>query len=275
MADISPELLAQINAQFEENIENNRRIKELLTLLETGKATYKEANEYAVLVGDSLARAYNSVLSSSVLPDGRMYYNIANAVVRPTLERDHSIIVDFAGTVQKLLNEKAGIGLNAIFPKVDQNRIQGILDRLAEAEDYDLISWILGEPVRNFSQNVVDETIKENAAFQFNSGMAPVIIRTAEAPGTGSVKRGNKVYKYQVPCKWCKALEGVYEYADVSGRGEDVFRRHEGCRCIIEYSPDGLKRQNVHTKQWGAKAFSTEEQLAVRKLFGLEGNNGG
>jgi hypothetical protein len=31
---------------------------------------------------------------------------------------------------------------------------------------------------------------------------------------------------------------------------KDVYRQHENCRCIVEYVPGGVKRQNVHTEQW-------------------------
>lgn len=229
---------------------------------EAGKATYKDADAYAVAVGDMLARTFAEDISQDILPSGRMTAEIANAVVRPALVDDHGIIADFAATVQKALNESAGLGLNAVVPGIDYNRIQGIIDRLTEAEDYNSIAWILGEPVRNFSQNVADESARLNFEAQSKSGLSPKIIRTAEPPGTRSIKRGKKTYTYQVPCKWCAALAGVYDYKKVQATGSDVYRRHEGCRCIIEYSPDGVRRQNVHTKTW-----ATPEEIAQRKAI--------
>lgn len=260
MADVSPELLAEIQKEYERLIEDNNKIRGLRRSLAEGTATYKEADEYAIEIGDSLAKAYQKVLNAEVLPNGKMYYNIANAVVRPTLEVDHDIIAEYAAEVQNAINKGAGLGLKAIKPEVDQNRIQGILDRLSEAEDYDTVSWILGEPVRNFSQNVVDDTVRANADFQFKSGLSPKIIRTAEPPGTRSVTRGKRRYTYPVPCDWCKDLAGTYDYTPKMPR--DVFQRHEGCRCNVEYSPDGVKRQNAWTKKW-----VDSETLAERKQF--------
>lgn len=256
----APELLERVRKNWEKRRADLPGLKRLEDKLEKGTATYKEADQYAVAVGDSLAKAYAEEITADLLPDGHMDKDTANTVVRPTLEQDHAIIAAYAEEVQRALNEGAGLGLNPVVPEVDQNRIQGLIDRIAEAEDYNSISWILGEPVRNFSQNVVDETARKNFEYQSNSGLSPKIIRTAEAPGTRSIKRGKKTYTYKVPCKWCAGLEGVYDYNKVQRTGSDVYRRHEGCRCTVEYSPDGVKRQNVHTKKW-----STTEQLAERK----------
>ena len=73
-------------------------------------------------------------------------------------------------------------------------------------------------------------------------------------------------YKY---CKRCSSLAGVYEYPDVP---EDVYRRHENCRCTVEYDPgDGKKLQNVHTKKWISKEESVT--LEKRKKIGLNIKN--
>lgn len=262
--DISPDLLNDIAIDFERRLDNNSKVQGLAKKLAQGTATYKEADEYAIEVGDSLAKAYQSVLSSDVLPDGRLYYNIANAVVRPTLEANHDIVAEYAAEVQNLLNKQAKIGLNAIKPEVDQNRIQGLLDRLSEAENYDAVSWLLVEPVRNFAQNTVDDTVRVNADAQFKSGLSPKIIRTAEPAGTRSVKRGKKTYTYPVPCKWCQSLAGTYNYSPRMDR--NVFKRHEGCRCNVEYSPDGAKRQNAWTKRWTDS--QDEAIMEARKNYG-------
>lgn len=256
----APELLERVRKNWEKRRADLPGLKRLEDKLEKGTATYKEADQYAVAVGDSLARAYAEEITADLLPDGHMDKDTANTIVRPMLEQDHEIIAEYTEAVQKELNEGAGLGLNPVVPEVDQNRIQGLIDRIAETEDYDSISWILWEPVRNFSQNVVDEFARLNFEYQSNSGLSPKIIRTAEPPGTRSVKRGKKTYTYKVPCKWCANLAGTYNYEKVRATGSDVYRRHEGCRCLVLYSPDGVKMQNVHTKKW-----STAEQLAERK----------
>ena len=42
-------------------------------------------------------------------------------------------------------------------------------------------------------------------------------------------------------------LAGVYNYPDVP---EDVYRRHNNCRCQVIYDPkDGSRKQDVHDKK--------------------------
>ena len=259
---LGADLAKKILKDFERKRSESPGLKRLLKALEAGTATYKEADQYAVALGDMLARSFGESIKQDELPEGRLDLATAAAAIRPPLEADHAIIAEYAAAVQKQLNESAGLGLNAVLPAVDQNRIQGLIDRVGSAPDFDSVSWLLGEPVRNFSQNVVDETARQNFEAQSKSGLSPKIIRTAEPPGARSIKRGKKTYTYQVPCKWCAALAGVYDYKKVQATGSDVYRRHEGCRCIVEYSPDGVRRQNVHTKTW-----ATPEEIAQRKAI--------
>ena len=43
-----------------------------------------------------------------------MYYNIADRIIRERLEHNYDITAEAAVEVQKILNEKAGIGIKAI-----------------------------------------------------------------------------------------------------------------------------------------------------------------
>lgn len=254
MVDVAPSLYERVNNEFNRLLKANKQIQKLNKKIRDKKATYEDANIYAVIVGDIMAKAFNRVTSSD-LPDGRMYYNIAERVIRPNLEESHDIVADMAEDVQNLLNNEAKLGIKPIRPNIDNNRVNGLIERIS-AEDYAAVSWLLGEPIRNFHQNIVDESVRKNAAFQKSIGLYPKIIRKAEAPGIKSVTRGKKKYFYVVPCKWCAALDGEYEYAEVSNRGNDVFRRHENCRCLVMYVPaNGRYAENVHNK----KMYDTQE----------------
>ena len=54
-----------------------------------------------------------------MLPDGRMYYNIAKSVVEPLLKGNYELVTDICGEVQKQINQNVGIGINAIKPKLN------------------------------------------------------------------------------------------------------------------------------------------------------------
>ena len=249
MIDVAPALLDKVEKKFNDLLDQNSKLNRLKRKIEAGEATYVDANTYAVEVGKSLSEAFKEITPED-LPDGKMYYNIAEKTIKPPLEQEYEIVSEMTERVQKGLNTKAGLGLNAVKPELDYNRVQGFLDKLADAERFEAIEWLLGEPVINFAQSVVDESVRQNADFQTKAGLRPKIIRTAEAPGTRTVVRGKRKYIYVVPCKWCANLEGVYDYYEVSNTGNDVFRRHENCRCIVKYDPGDGRKQDVWSKEW-------------------------
>lgn len=250
MEDIVPQLLEQLKKRFFESIAANPKIRALDKRIREGKATYVDAEEYAYLIGEALSQTLGKYLSSEVLPSGRMYYNIAERVLRPLLEEDHAIISQAAAMVQTFLNQKAKIGIKAQTVAVNADRIKGIIDKVSNVEVFDDVAWVLDEPVKNFFMNVVDETIKANVNFQGRSGLTPKIIRKAE----------------RKCCDWCAQLAGEYDYPDIP---DEVYQRHERCRCTVEYDPaDGKgKRQNVHTRQWTDPDES--DIMIKRRVIGL------
>lgn len=242
MEDIAPGLLKKIQEDFRSGVNKSELISGLYAKVRDGTATYREANDFAIEVGEILSKAYKSNLASGVLPDGRMYYNIANRIITPTMTNNYEIITDVTKQIQKSLNEAADIGMKAITPELNQDRIKGIVDRVSETADFDEIAWILGEPVVNFSQSIVDDSIRENAQFQAKAGLQPIITRKVA---------GNC-------CDWCKALAGKYRYPD--DVPNEVYRRHQRCRCTVDYNPGSGKVQNVHSKEWRNEAADVIEE---------------
>lgn len=235
MHDVAPELLELIQNEFEENYNKSKIIADLYQKVRDGTATYLEANEYAIEVGNILSDAYQKFLSSEVLPDGHMYYNIANRIITPTMERNHELIATVATMVQSELNEEAGFGIKTIIPEVNQDRIKGIIEKIVATPKFDDAKWVLGEPVINYSQNVVAETIEANADFHYNSGVVGRIVRKS----SGGC------------CEWCTQLVGTYVYPDVP---KDVYRRHDFCRCTVDYKLDG-KTTNIHHGNTGKRRY--------------------
>lgn len=54
----------------------------------------------------------------------------------------------------------AGIGIRPLEAEFDAEKTQGIIDRVS-SQPFEEIKWILNEPVKTFSKNVVDQTIKK------------------------------------------------------------------------------------------------------------------
>ena len=248
MADIAPELLKKIQADFQSEFDKSKMISGLYAKVRDGTATYQEANDFAIEVGEILAGAYKNNLSADVLPDGKMYYNIAQRIINPTMENNYNLITDVTNQVQQSLNEAANIGIKPITPELNHDRIDGIINRVSSEDNFDDVAWILDEPVKNFSQSIVDDSIHENAEFHSKAGMSPKIVRKL-AGGC---------------CDWCRAVAGTYSYPDVP---KDVYRRHQRCRCTVNYHPGDGKVQNVHSKLW--KTQEERDKIEARKIVGL------
>lgn len=249
MNDVAPELLEAVKKSFDKDFTENKKISDLQKIIKSGQATYEQANEFAIETGQTLAKAFKENLSGDVLPDGKMYYNIAEAVIKPSMENNYDIISEATVEIQASLNKNSKIGIKALEPELNTDRIDGIVNKVSNAENFDDVKWVLDEPVVNFSQSVVDDTLRTNVEFQHEAGLTPKIVRKV----TGNC------------CKWCSSLAGKYSYPDVP---KDVYRRHQRCRCTVEYDPGDGKVQNVHTKKWQSEA--EHDKIEQRKTVGLK-----
>lgn len=185
----------------------------------------------------------NVHITAETLPDGKMYFNIADRVLNETLKNNYSLVSDYTEGVQTRLNQQPGLKLRAQRPDFDQDRVKGFVNKLSSADDFTDVQWVLGDPMVNFTQSVVDEAIKKNAKFYSDAGMKSVIKRQVKGKA----------------CKWCRGLEGTYDYP--KGTPNEVFHRHENCRCVTEYYPSGKKKkQDVWSKDWSAKKTKIKER---------------
>src|SRR5690625_4559900 len=171
MIDVVPALLELIQRDFNLSFNKNKKLKEIKKKIAEGKATYEQAYEYSKEVGKILADTFDKHIKSDNLPDGKMYYNIAERILNPTLSNNHEIVVIISVEIQEQLNKSVGINLKGVKPKLNQFRIDSLIDRIEKEEIFDDVAWILQEPVVNFTQSVVDDTIKENVKFQGSSGL--------------------------------------------------------------------------------------------------------
>ena len=192
--DIVPELLEKIQNEFKNKTEKSKVLKKKILALKAGKATHLDSNEFAIEVGNILADVFKNEITEDILPDNKMYYNIAKRLIEPNMKNNFDLVSDYSRDVQEVLNNKSNISLKAIKPKLNQDRIDGIVNKISEYDDFKEGKWLLDEPIKNFTQSIVDDTIKTNANFQYKAGLTPKIVRK---------EAGNC-------CDWCKEIVGVY-----------------------------------------------------------------
>ncbi|OJG31482.1 hypothetical protein RT42_GL000697 [Enterococcus cecorum DSM 20682 = ATCC 43198] len=227
-------MLRNIQNDFDKEKENSELVQQLLQILEEGQANYRNVNAYAVETGELLAKVLNKNITAEILPDGKMYFNIADRVLNTTLQHNHKLITDYSMEVLSQLNKNKKIGITVKKPPINQDRIDSLVNKLVSKDDFELVKFVLKEPIVNFSQSIVDDTIEINADFHIESGMSPKLKRKAEKNA----------------CKWCKDLDKIYEYRNLEDKS--VFSRHDNCRCTVEFFPDGEKsknKQNIHSKR--------------------------
>jgi hypothetical protein len=248
MADIVPKLQEEIEKSFKTNCLKDRELSVILKKIESKTATFEEAHRYAQVLGENLSKTLLSVLKEENLPDGKLYYNIATRTVLPMLKNVQIDVNEIMSEIQKIFDEQANIGLNAIRPSFPEGRIKGLIDKLtARGFPEDVERW-LGEPIVNNSEAFADDFIRENAKFRADAGMKATITRKA-------------AFKC---CSYCAALAGSYLYGQ---EPKDIYSRHEFCRCVVTYKAEKGTSQDVWSKQ---KWKSQPEELEKRKSLGEE-----
>ena len=206
----------------------NRSIAEIQKRIKEGSGTYKDALDLASKSGKSAGKAIGGTLvkhATGNTADPKLTKQLVPRVMR----ENYRIVTNASEKVQQDLNLKAGIHLKAQIPKYNQDRANGLVTEIIGKKDIRAFAPVLTQQVENASMSIVDETVRQNAGFHYNVGLSPKIVRTAD----------------RKCCEWCSKLEGTYSYPCK----RDVYRRHENCRCVVEYDPGTGKVQNAHTKR--------------------------
>lgn len=245
--EIAKEVGQRIIEELEAGLSRSQKAKQIAAKIGQGKATYADAEAYALessrILTGSMKRNIPEVLTGDML-----YRAEADEVVRKPMVHTGGKVSDISADIQQHLNENAEININAIVPDLNEDQIDGIVTGICNAESYDAGRDTLLAQIENFLEGVVDDSVRENADFHYDAGLSPTIERRT----TGKC------------CEWCSRLAGTYDYSEVRDKGNDVFRRHKNCHCLILYNPgDGSKRrQNVHNRKW-----SDDEGRAERIRF--------
>lgn len=251
--DIKPLFLAEL--------QSDARAMELWSMIEDGTATYAIASEYAAHVGDALA----VVLRQNAPLEDISEWDIENLIPK-SLGLDHELVTGACQRVQEVLNADAGVGIRFQPPIFDSDRAYGIVAELRDNPEFHNIENTFYDQLVNFSQNVVDESIRDNAQVLSGAGIQSTVIRVAEFRA----------------CPWCREVAGRYDYEDVKATGNDVWRRHENCRCTIDYVTErngSRYNQRVNNQRRAdssarpASVVSRERQnrpTNVRKLYNTD-----
>lgn len=249
--DVVPELQDQIGTRFRSSILRDRTLQRVGKRIETGRADLSDAHAFAERLGFNLSDALVGTLTQENLPNGTLYYNIAERTVIPALENNYELVNEAATTIQKTIDQQVGIGLGSVRADFPLERIQNLIDKMtADDITYEqVIRWLM-EPIVNNSEAFADDYIRANADFRAKAGLRTKITRRV----------ANNC------CDWCAAMAGTWIYGS---EPPDIYRRHEYCRCTVTYQSDKTS-QNVWSKRkWETPKEDILERLRATTKSGL------
>ena len=86
MKDVAPELLEKLNKTFGKKVAIDPQIRSYKKKLEAGKLTERDCALYIRKVVSIASASVTDVMKPKNLPDGKLYWNIAEAVIVPFLK---------------------------------------------------------------------------------------------------------------------------------------------------------------------------------------------
>lgn len=86
MKDVAPELLEKLNKTFGQKVAIDPQIRSYKKKLEAGKLTERDCALYIRKVVFIASASVTDVMKPKNLPDGKLYWNIAEAVIVPFLK---------------------------------------------------------------------------------------------------------------------------------------------------------------------------------------------
>ena len=203
-----------IKVEFLSALNSDKRATKLWMIINNGTGTYRTASEYAVRVGDVLGKVLRNHAPIVDVSEWDL-----DELIPQALGMNHRIVSGVCEKVQTAMNQKSGIGIRPQAPGFDGNRAYGIVQELRDNPEFTNIEKSFYDQLTNFTQNVVDEAIRDNASVQSRAGVKAYIIRTPDARA----------------CQWCRDLAGKYDYDEVKATNEPIWSRHENCRCTIDF----------------------------------------
>lgn len=249
MADIGAELLKKIRAEFQKSCKADKYIQSILKKIEGGTAKMEEVALLSKQLGFRASQAIGAHVNVAALPDGKMYYNIADTILTGVLKDNYDVINSAAAECQKALDRTAGINITPQQAEFPTERVQAVVNA-ASVPDIaeEVMIRRMTAPVQNITESFYNDYVQKNVKFRSDAGLDCYIIRNDHGGC----------------CKWCSKLAGKYHYPEDVPK--DVYRRHDNCGCTVTYL-NGRKAQDVWDKtKWNV----SDEELKRMKKAGAK-----
>jgi hypothetical protein len=200
----------KIRQELIDAMSDREELWEWIRRLDDGVGTYEEVNRIAEMAGDRISLKVASSYSDELL----------DAYMRA----GHDIVSMVGAQAQQNLNDAAHIGIKPMKTKYPKARTDSLMQEIAEAEA-EAVPKLVSDSIPTLMMTMVDDLVRYNMDFQAKAGLKPIIKRT----WSGSYPSHDTKHT-----DWCHDLAGEYEYGK---EPKNVYARHRGCRCRVEYYP--------------------------------------
>ena len=171
-----------IKQEFINTVDNDKTCLKLYAKIRSGDASYATASQLAARIGEDLGKVLQKYAPTTSIDEWDL-----DDLLPKSLGLDHRMVTTACQQVQEKMNKDAGLGVKYQKPKFVLDRVQGLITELRENPDFTNIEKTFYDQLANFSQNIVDDSIRENANFLMRSGSRTMVVRQPEAGA----------------CKWC------------------------------------------------------------------------
>ena len=223
MEDIAPELYKKIEADFNEAVKSDSTIKTITAKLNKRPLTHNELTTISTRLGNHASAALKKTLVIENLPDGKLYWNIADRTIRPVMEQVYSLSNSVQMLSQRVADQAAGVNIGISKGIDPDNRIREIIDFATNSKTAEELDNALNLPVKTTALDFNDDFMRANADIRNGMGFIQTVVREYDGVGLANGKR---------PCNWCIGRAGTWTYEEAKENG--VFERHVGCGCTID-----------------------------------------
>lgn len=204
-----------IRQAFIDEVDNDKKCIEYYKKIRAGNASYATASLLSIRIAECLGK----VLKRHA-PETSVYDWDLDDLLPKSLGLDHRMVTAACELIQEQMNKDAGLGIKPKLPEFDYDRVYGLIKELEDhADNFADIEKAFYDQLVNFSQSITDYAIRDNMQLMAKAGIKTQVIRQSEFRA----------------CPWCRNLAGTYDYAKVKDTGNEVWRRHENCRCVIDF----------------------------------------
>lgn len=238
-------LSAAADVRLSAAIKKDPSLRRLDAQISTGRGNWSIAQAYAVRLGELLGKATTEAVKAQEVE--QVDEDLAAEFLAPLLARCADLVADACVKVVNTENLKADVKLIALRPAPSEKRAAGLTDKLGSYEATDDALWMLGEPLINYLQHVVDEAVRVNAEAQAMAGLAPVVRRISDSRD----------------CPFCVSHAGEY----APPLRYEIFRRHERCRCLILLEPHVGRRKQTAAEKENTRAARIARVLEAERLM--------